>query len=263
MAGLKIKIFVYAVLASFFFLLIGFAGAEESAVRIIYIKGSPNVLKAGKADWEACRLQMAVDNGDRIKTLKGEIADISFLKDNSNIVRIEENSDVFIKRGQSPYLVELLNGSTMARIQNLPQNSTFEIRTPTGISGARGTGWGGSTNGESSLFRAFVNFIYVKGIDSSGKEMKEEALLKSGWKMRVNKFGAPEGLEKLSRSDIDRWDAWMKDLLENKYYNINSADKLENRLDNLESRKDAVNESRDDSRLGKREGPGKAEDDRY
>jgi hypothetical protein len=99
----------------------------------------------------------------------------------------------------------------MSLIKNLPKDSTFKIKTPTAISGARGTGWESSTDGSRSTFNTFENAIYVKGIDQSGSEMEGELEVKSGFKTTVDKFEKPQALEKLSDKDIERWNSWKED----------------------------------------------------
>ena len=202
-------LFVFLALISVYFF---YEVAEaQSEVKVIFMKGSPKMMKMGGSQWEDCKLDMAIDNGDRIKTLKEESLELSFVKGDSNIVRVEENSDVVIKKTTSPYSIELLDGVAMSLIKNLPKDSTFKIKTPTAISGARGTGWESSTDGSRSTFNTFENSIYVKGIDKLGSEMEGELEVKSGFKTTVDKFEKPQALEKLSDKDIERWNSWKED----------------------------------------------------
>ena len=130
----------FIVAVTLFFLCVA-SGFAENQAKIFYVKGKPNIMKEGLPNWKACKTGMQIDNGDRIKTEKGEAVEISFLEDKSNIVRIEENTDAYIRKCVAPYRIELLNGAAMALIKKLPKGSTFEIATPVGLSGARGTGW--------------------------------------------------------------------------------------------------------------------------
>jgi len=223
-------------------------------VKILFLKGSPKIMKAGKTEWRDCKIGMAIDNGDRVKTSKAESVEISFTNDNSNIVRIEGASDVFVRKTEAPYSIELLNGMAMALIKNLPKNSTFEIRTPSGLSGARGTGWSASTDGAKAVFDSFVDSIYVKGIGQSGNEMDGELLVEAGWKTLLDKFQKPSGLEKLSDEDIKGWNDWMKELVERLggSVSLDRISQIENRIEGLESKKDDVNQARDLNRIEKK-----------
>jgi len=188
-----------------------FAEAADEA-RVINLTGNPKIMKAGQGEWKECPVNTVIDNGDRIMTRQNEMLDISFSADNSNVVHVAEKTDVFVKRNVSPYSIELLNGAAIAYLKNLPKDSNFEIRTPTGISGARGTAWRAETNGAKSTFGAFENSIYVKGIDASGREAQGELTVGSGWKTVVDKFERPVRLEKLTDKEINSWREWKENI---------------------------------------------------
>lgn len=195
------------------FLLSGIVECKDTAA-IILVKGVPKIMKQGSATWDACAKDMAVNNGDRIKTLKGEAVEISFAGDNKRIVKIGENSEMYIRKNESPYSIELVSGEAMALLEKLPKGSTFEIRTPTGISGARGTGWGANASELKSIFKSFENVIYVKGIDAAGNEIPGELEVREGWQSIVDKFEKPGALEKLESGDREQWNEWKNDVME-------------------------------------------------
>src|SRR3989338_4784453 len=84
--------------------LISAADIAESqvAVKVVFVKGSPKIMKADTGEWAPCSLDMVIDNGDRIKTVKDEVLELSFAQDNSNILRVNEGSDVIVKKGDEP-----------------------------------------------------------------------------------------------------------------------------------------------------------------
>jgi hypothetical protein len=186
----------------------------QNAVRIIFVKGSPKIASVDAEEWSDCVVGMDVKNGDRVRTLADEAVEISFAAGNPNVIRIGENSDVLVKKGESPYSIELLNGEVMTLLRKLPKRSTFEIRTPAGLSGARGTGWRSSTTGDRAMFEVFEASIYAKGIDRAGQVMTEELVVESGWKTVVDRFERPERLERLSAGDMERWNSWKDDARE-------------------------------------------------
>ena len=251
------RTFLFTALLSAVILFFSAIGESQgSVVRIIFVKGNPKIMREAKGQWEDCKSDTLVNNGDRIKTLESEEVEISFLRNNDNILRIEENSDVFVRKSEGPYSIELLNGQTMALISSLPKGSAFEIRTPTGISGARGTGWGAGTNGASSLFSSFMNYIYVSGIDKNGKPTGKTIDLKGGWKTALAKFGLPSKPEKLTAAEMERWNKWLE-ALSNRLgksfmQNLNRAGKLGSYAEQLDHRKQAMNEARDEARIESR-----------
>lgn len=248
-----IALSVVAVLAVIF---TGILQSQESA-KVAYVMGNPKIMKAGQTAWEDCRLGMIINNADRIKTLTNEVVEIAFFKDRSNIVRIESSADVFIKLAEAPYSIELLNGSAMALIKNLPNNSAFEVRTPAGIAGARGTGWRSVTDGNRAAFDVFEDSIYAKGIDKSGNPMEEEVEVESGWRVSIDKFEKPSKLEKLTGADMDRWESWRGEIAgRNEMDSRDRLDRVSRIEDRQEDREEAlkedVNEARDIDRIVER-----------
>lgn len=222
-------------------------GECQNNVRVIGLKGSPEMMKTGSPDWAACSVGSGIENGDRIKTEKGEVVDIAFTNGVANIVRVDSESDVFIRSCSDPYRIELLNGATMAWLQKLPAKSTFEIKTPTGISGARGTGWRSWTNGQTSIFSVFQNFIYTMGLDGQGNPTAEELIVKDGWKAFIDKLEKSGRIEKLSKEDRAIWDAFIEEL--RKAFgisgNFDRANSLNSKIEELESKKQDIREARD------------------
>lgn len=256
MFGKKILLSVIIIVISFF-LLGGIAECKDAAT-IILVKGDPKIMKQGSASWDACKKNKTVNNGDRIKTLKGESIEISFSDDNKKILKISENSDVYIRKTESPYSIELVSGEAMALLGKLPKGSTFEIRTPTGVSGARGTGWGVSANELRAIFKSFENVIYVKGIDANGNEIPGELEVREGWQSIVDKFQKPGALEKLESGDMDRWNEWKNDLMERldnlKERGFEQAAQMQNKIQQLESKKSSdFRDARDSDTITARE----------
>lgn len=246
--------FILAVTLIAFTFLFSTLAAAQDAVKVIFLTGSPKIAKAGSDSFDDCKVGMAVGNGDRAKTGPGDALELAFSADNSKIVRIGENSDVFIRKTQAPYSIELLNGEAMALIRALPSGSTFEVRTPVGLSGARGTGWSSNTDGKKSVFGSHENSIYVKGIDNSGKETGE-VMVDSGWKTTVDALGKPGKLEALSQDEIDRWKKWREDLAGRlgRGADLDKMDDMADKSGTVMSNKENVNETRDQARIGEKE----------
>lgn len=227
---------------------------SQDGARISFVDGSPKINKVNTASWVGCKVDMAVDTGDRIRTSKGEVVEISFLGSGSNVIKVSEDSDVFIKKCETPYTIELLNGEVMALLKKLPPGSTFEVRTPAGISGARGTGWSNRTDGKKSEFGAFEGSIFTKGIDASGNPMEGELIVKSGFKTVVDMFEKPGKLEALSERELERWNEWKESLSDRSLVSadrsqLERADSMVGETGDLESKKSDMSETRDTERI--------------
>lgn len=205
--------------------------------------------------WEVCREGMMVNVGDEIRTAAGESLEISFGKEKKNIVRINEDSNViFRKISASVNSMELMKGELLSRLKKLPRDSTFEIKTPAGLCGARGTGLGTLTDGSRMTARAYENNIFMRGVDPSGNPLGKELIVEEGWKSSVDRFEEPSRLEQLSESEMGEWRAWEQNL-ETRLESSERASDHETGLDqaegigsNIDSTADSKRESLDDAR---------------
>ncbi len=273
------SLFICIVIVSAFMLFLTPEAECLSACKVIYIQGMPKIMKAGSTEWNDCKTGMAMDNGDRVKTMKDEAVELSFSDTRDNVIRVEGDSDVYVTKGEDPYIIKLANGAVMALLNNLPKNSKFEVRTPAGLSGARGTGWRSSTDGVRSTFDAYERSIYVSGIDASGNESGDSLVVDSGFRASVEKFERPGALEKLSDKDMERWNSWKADLAGRQGEGdkaggsnttgaatgagqedvsvldktdrsaLDRADVIENRMDRNDAMRDSVNQTRDEERV--------------
>jgi hypothetical protein len=203
---MKRKIVVLTVIVILAFAACAFA---QYVPEVLRVKGDPQIMKKGADTWASCKEKTAVEDGDRIKTSKDEVVVIGFVENRKNIIRVGGDSEVVMIDGLEPsYIVELLNGEALALLLSLPQDSNFEVRTPAGVSSARGTGWRALTDGETATFEAYDNSIYVKGVYADGKPMEYGIFVNMGYKTVVKKLEQPAPVQRLTPEDIDRWNAW-------------------------------------------------------
>jgi hypothetical protein len=271
---MKIKAFLAVSVAVMMFAVCSCAFAQY-APEIIKVTGEPKIMKKGSDKWVGCKLNMAVNNGDKIKTVKGDSLEIGFAEHGKNLVKIGSSSDVVVISAQDPYRVDLINGEAMALLTNLPENSIFEVRTPTGVSGARGTGWRSLTDGKKSAFEAYDNTIYVKGVNADGSVMEEETLVDMGYKTVVERLEKPGLVEKLTDRDMERWNTWRDEVKNREAKSAEvgdqgggisggstsaGRDRLDrisreetNDVESLEDRKQDISESRDVERIQERQ----------
>ncbi len=179
---------------------------------VVALKGNPKIMKRGADAWVSCSVGFSVHNGDRIKTAAGETVDIGFVEDRVNVLRLGGESELVVINGQAPYVVELVKGDVMASIPSLPEESSFEVWTAVGISGAKGTGWKSWTDGTRSVFEAYENTIYVKSIGPDGRPVDEDFFVDMGYRTTIEKLGNPTEVVRLLPEDFDAWNAWTSEV---------------------------------------------------
>lgn len=158
------------------------------------------------------RRAMGLRAGDRIKTGKDSFADIAFDGAKRNVIRVEENSELVLKSiDPRARELELFEGSVLSRVKKLSGKSSFVVRTPISISGARGSGWRVSREGpKKDGIESHDDKIFAAGLDMDGNPIGEVTLL-AGWKIFVERFKKPEGLIRLRGGERERWRSWRED----------------------------------------------------
>ncbi|MCK4463321.1 MAG: hypothetical protein KAU58_03315, partial [Candidatus Omnitrophica bacterium] len=174
------KIISFIVLSLALISSISFAYPDKA--EIISIKGDVKVLPEGNVDWIKAGIGMALRGGDRLKTGPNSECNLVFDKRRKNSVGILENSDVIILLKEKEK-IEIIEASLYAKLLDIPIGSEFEVKTPTAVCGARGTGLGVKGDKDNTEAGAYKNDIYVRN------EAGEEKGIKEGFKRNIDKFG--------------------------------------------------------------------------
>jgi VCBS repeat-containing protein len=108
-------------------------------------EGDVSVMKAGTDDWTGAQVEMELEIGDAVKTGDDSGAEITFF-DGSTMelgagTEIEILSlDLACDTGVTTITLEQTLGTTISRVTKLlDPGSSYEIETPTGVAGVRGT----------------------------------------------------------------------------------------------------------------------------
>lgn len=182
----------------------------ERQAKVIFVKGDAAVQKSGKTEWIGAREGMLLSDGDTARTGKNSIIEMSFDKDNKNIARVEENSTAIL-RGKALRQIELPGGKIRFVIKSLKKDSSFAIKTPTVIAGARGSGGDVIVGDNADTIKAFEDELFVQSFDEQGN-MIQEISLREGWEVLVERFQAPSELVELTETDKSDWGSWREDL---------------------------------------------------
>lgn len=186
------------------------AKETERSAKVIFVKADVKIQKAGKTDWVSAKEGMSLFDGDTIKTGRASSIELSFDKENKNIVRLEENSTAIL-RGKMLNRIELPQGRIRSLVKNLKRGSSFEIKTPTVVAGARGSGWDVDSTEKRDGVKALEDEIFVQSYDQNGNLIKE-ILVREGWEVIIDRFQAPGELIELTDRDKGDWNSWREDL---------------------------------------------------
>jgi hypothetical protein len=174
-----------------FFIITATTQAQQAEqAEVTNISGDVQVLLKDTQEYVPAQEGMILDSGDKIKTAAGASAELSFNEDNTNTVRLSEKTDAeMVFSGDEKLAVT--DGEVFSSISKLPSGSAFEIRTPTAVSGARGTDWVTKVTEEGTDVEAVDSTPYVRHFDTSGALSSQITPIQAGQMTTVRKFQPP------------------------------------------------------------------------
>lgn len=259
---IKFKFLIYILIFGFLFFNFSSLPAKEleREAKVIFAKGDANVLKAGKTEWTTAKEGMLLSDGDTVKTGKGSSVELSFDKENKNIIRLEENSTAIL-RGKMLKQIELPQGRIRSLVKNLRKESSFEIKTPTIVAGARGSGWDVDSSEKRDNVKAFEDEIFVQSYDQQGKLIKE-IYVREGWEVAIDRFQAPGELMELTGNDRNDWNSWREDLSDrvqtggpaegDRSNDFNNVQEIEQSTEKMDDFKQDLLETEDPTKINER-----------
>lgn len=210
----RMKYLIFGLIVGILFLCSNFVFAQASTkeARVILVKGDVKIQKAGKVEWVDAKVEMRLSDGDKIKTGKAAMLELAFDLENKNVVRVYENTTAIL-RGKWLTQIELPQGRVRSLITKLRSDSSFEIRTPSVIAGAKGSGWDVTSEEKRDEVKAQEDEIFVKTFDEQNNLIKEIVIIE-GWEAIIDRFQGPSELIELTDTDRADWDSWKEDLSE-------------------------------------------------
>ena len=184
---------------------------ESQQIEVTALSGDVEVLLKDAQEYAAAEEGILLEAGDLIKTGSGACAELSFNEDNSNLARLSEETNV-TALFQGDEKIELTEGEVFTTVSQLSSGSAFEIRTPTAVSGARGTDWVTKVTEEGTEVEAVDSSPYVKHFEAKGTISKEETPIPPGQMTTVRNFQRPMPPKPMRQERRQKWQE-MKPLL--------------------------------------------------
>jgi len=143
------------------------AATVADAATIVAVSGDVRVKAAGAASWQAAAKGQAVSKDTEIQCGPQSRCTVAFDELLRNIATVKENTTMTVEELQ-PGQVFLKEGRVFAIIRAAGSESLFRVRTPTAISGARGTAWLTDFRTGRTEVSVFEDDVVVSGIDAAG-----------------------------------------------------------------------------------------------
>jgi len=150
-------------------MLISTAEAKVNKAVVRAVRGTADISTDKGSTWKPARVGSQLSPNSVIKTGVGSIVDL-FLGDNGPVVRVTESTEMGIDRldvegtGVEKVIetqLDLKSGRILGNVKKLAEASKYEVKTPVGVAGIRGTEYDISANGRVSVITGIIQVVYV------------------------------------------------------------------------------------------------------
>ena len=171
--------------------------------KIIDVQGQVLIKKDKNAKWEKAEKDVFLGKDAEIKTKGKAQCLVSFGDAGKRVITVQQKTDVKIESVE-PGSVYLSKGRVFALIKDLSETRKFEVKTPTAIAGARGTGWSTEYEGGKTAISCFDDVVYVASLDKDGN-IKEQHDVSQGFEVSVDKRGEQSEARPISEEKKEQW----------------------------------------------------------
>jgi len=141
------------------------AGAD--AAMIVGLSGDVKVKAPPAASWQAAQKGQVLSKESQIKCGPEARCTVALDALLRNTVTVKEGSTVILE-DLTPGRVFLKEGRVFSVIKDLKGAKSFEVRTPTSVSSARGTAWLTDFRTGRTEVSVFEDNVFVNGLDAAG-----------------------------------------------------------------------------------------------
>lgn len=200
----------------------------KDIILVLSVKGQVGVQHLGESSWAQVKEGMALQENDTVKTGKGAEAVIALDSSLKNIIKLQQDTELVLEElnaNQDPIVIEHMDSDTtnavleydrnsklemsrgkiFARIEGLPQGSSFEVRTPTAVAGVSGSGMSVAANSKTTEVGCFADKVFIVGINTDGTLM-EKIVIFEGYKSNAAQYKNPIKPVKLTTAEQRQWD---------------------------------------------------------
>ena len=145
------------------------AAPEQGKAVVRTVRGSANYSTDRGANWKALKVGTSLNQNSVVRTAPGSVVDL-FLGDNGPVVRVTEDTTLGIDRltidraGVDKVIetqLDLRNGRILGNVKRLAAASKYEVKTPHGVAGIRGTRYDIRSDGTVIVTEGQVVVVYI------------------------------------------------------------------------------------------------------
>jgi len=145
------------------------AAPEQNKAVVRAVRGTANFSTDRGANWKALKVGTSLNQNSVVRTAPGSTVDL-YMNENGPAVRITENTTMGIDRltidrtGVDNVIetqLDLRNGRILGNVRKLAAASKYEVKTPQGVAGIRGTRYDISADGTVRVIEGQVVVVYI------------------------------------------------------------------------------------------------------
>ncbi|MCX5678070.1 MAG: FecR domain-containing protein [Candidatus Omnitrophica bacterium] len=163
------------------------------------------------AKWRKMDSSTILKKGDTVETAGDSTVDIIIGDNTDKAVKLEEKSRVEFQ-GINPAYLNFSKGKIRVTLKKLEPKSSFIVKTPIAICGARGTAWLEEASADKTKISVFESNVYICGIDDRGRPNTKKYITSEGTERDVEKGRRVSEARKISENDLMDWQRWGKSI---------------------------------------------------
>jgi hypothetical protein len=145
------------------------AAPQQNQAVVRAVRGTANYSSDAGANWKKLSVGTRLSQNSVIRTAPGSTVDL-FLGDNGPVVRVTEATTMgidkltFDRTGAETVIetqLDLRNGRILGNVKKLADASKYEVKTPQGVAGIRGTRYDIRADGTVTVVEGTVIVVYV------------------------------------------------------------------------------------------------------
>lgn len=184
----------------------------DQANKVFMVRGDVKIRRAeDPSSLQDMEVSAILKKGDILETSKDSSVDIVIGENVDKAVRLGENSRLELQE-INPARLNLSKGKVSVTLKKLEPKSSFTVKTPTAISGARATAWSTEINGNRTKISVFESDVLVRGIDAAGKPNTKKYITGEGMEREVERGKPVSEAKKISENDMQDWQYWDKSI---------------------------------------------------
>ncbi|MFA4982332.1 MAG: FecR family protein [Candidatus Omnitrophota bacterium] len=176
------------------------------------VKGDVKIKKAEQdTGWQEMNTSVILRKGDVIETGKDSSVDILMGENANKAIKIKEKSRIEFE-GINPTSLNCSNGKVLVTLKKLEPRSSFVVKTPVGICGARSTAWSVEAVPGSAAICVFEHNVFAYGADRAGKRRGEQFTIEENRRKVLTEDGKISEPMDIGEADNIYWKRWNKNV---------------------------------------------------